>query len=92
MDVRSPLFQNIALIVAGVLFLNPIVATAASTMACTAAGSDTSPAVAQAMPPVAVISAATRLAASGSVQRKRGDGAPSPLFSCPTKETEPCKV
>ncbi|WP_420492663.1 hypothetical protein, partial [Phytopseudomonas flavescens] len=29
MDVRRPFFQHIALIVAGVMFLNPIVATAA---------------------------------------------------------------
>ncbi|PAU64831.1 filamentous hemagglutinin N-terminal domain-containing protein, partial [Pseudomonas indica] len=29
MDVRSPFFQNIALILSGVLFLNPLVATAA---------------------------------------------------------------
>lgn len=42
MDVRSPLFQNIALIVAGVLFLNPIVATAAQLAVDQAAGGNTS--------------------------------------------------
>ncbi|VXC34576.1 Filamentous hemagglutinin, intein-containing [Pseudomonas sp. 8Z] len=42
MDVRSPLYQNIALIVAGVLFLNPIVATAAQLAVDQAAGGNTS--------------------------------------------------
>lgn len=42
MDVRSPLYQNIALILAGVLFLNPIVATAAQLAVDQAAGGNTS--------------------------------------------------
>ncbi|WP_455232903.1 two-partner secretion domain-containing protein [Geopseudomonas aromaticivorans] len=42
MDVRSPLFQNIALILAGVLFLNPIVATAAQLAVDGKAGGNTS--------------------------------------------------
>ena len=42
MDVRSPFFQNIALIVAGVMFLNPIVATAAQLTVDAQAGGNTS--------------------------------------------------
>ncbi|WP_165497346.1 hemagglutinin repeat-containing protein [Phytopseudomonas dryadis] len=42
MDVRRPFFQNIALILAGVLFLNPIVATAAQLAVDSAAGGNTS--------------------------------------------------
>ncbi|WP_165497293.1 two-partner secretion domain-containing protein [Phytopseudomonas dryadis] len=42
MDVRSPFFQNIALILAGVLFLNPIVATAAQLAVDAQAGGNTS--------------------------------------------------
>ncbi|MGE8496477.1 MAG: DUF637 domain-containing protein [Pseudomonas sp.] len=41
MDVRSPLFQNIALILAGVMFLNPIVATAAQLTVDAQAGGNT---------------------------------------------------
>ncbi|WP_179538092.1 hemagglutinin repeat-containing protein [Pseudomonas sp. BIGb0408] len=42
MDVRSPLFQNIALILAGVMFLNPIAATAAQLTVDAQAGGNTS--------------------------------------------------
>ncbi|OLU29573.1 DUF637 domain-containing protein [Pseudomonas sp. PA27(2017)] len=42
MDVRSPFFQNIALIVAGVMFLNPIVASAAQLTVDAQAGGNTS--------------------------------------------------
>ncbi|XXF06809.1 DUF637 domain-containing protein [Pseudomonas sp. D2-3] len=42
MDVRSPFFQNIALILAGVMFLNPIVATAAQLTVDAQAGGNTS--------------------------------------------------
>ncbi|PZW45144.1 filamentous hemagglutinin N-terminal domain-containing protein, partial [Pseudomonas sp. URMO17WK12:I2] len=41
MDVRSPFFQNIALIVAGVMFLNPIVTVAAELAVDAAAGGNT---------------------------------------------------
>ncbi|YCH22787.1 hemagglutinin repeat-containing protein [Pseudomonas sp. D1-3] len=41
MDVRSPFFQNIALILAGVMFLNPIVATAAQLTVDAQAGGNT---------------------------------------------------
>ncbi|MFZ3205265.1 MAG: hypothetical protein WA161_15460, partial [Pseudomonas sp.] len=40
MDVRTPLFQNIACVLIGVLFLNPIVSTAAELTVAT--GSNTS--------------------------------------------------
>ncbi len=42
MDVRSPFFQNIALILAGVMFLNPIVASAAQLTVDAQAGGNTS--------------------------------------------------
>ncbi|MBB4818999.1 filamentous hemagglutinin [Pseudomonas alcaligenes] len=42
MDVRSPLFQNIATILVGVMFLNPIVSTAAELAVDAAAGGNTS--------------------------------------------------
>lgn len=42
MDVRSPFFSNLALILAGVLFLNPIVATAAQLAVDAKAGGNTS--------------------------------------------------
>ncbi|KIP90293.1 filamentous hemagglutinin N-terminal domain-containing protein, partial [Pseudomonas fulva] len=42
MDVRSPFFQNIALILAGVMFLNPIAATAAQLTVDAQAGGNTS--------------------------------------------------
>ncbi|TLX58759.1 heme utilization protein [Stutzerimonas nosocomialis] len=38
MDVRSPLFQNIAAVLAGVMFLNPIVSTAAELTAASGSG------------------------------------------------------
>lgn len=57
MDVRSPLFQNIALIVAGVLFLNPIVATAAQLAVDQSAGGST--AVTQAQNGVPMVNIAT---------------------------------
>ena len=41
MDVRSPLFQNIACILMGVMFLNPIVSTAAELTVDAAAGGNT---------------------------------------------------
>ncbi|MGY4532622.1 filamentous hemagglutinin family protein [Pseudomonas sp. TE3786] len=41
MDVRSPFFQNIACILAGVMFLNPIVSTAAELSVDAAAGGNT---------------------------------------------------
>lgn len=57
MDVRSPLYQNIALIVAGVLFLNPIVATAAQLAVDQAAAGNT--AVTQAQNGVPMVNIAT---------------------------------
>lgn len=42
MDVRSPFFQNIASVLIGVMFLNPIVSTAAELAVDAAAGSNTS--------------------------------------------------
>lgn len=57
MDVRSPLYQNIALIVAGVLFLNPIVATAAQLAVDRAAAGNT--AVTQAQNGVPMVNIAT---------------------------------
>lgn len=42
MDVRSPFFQNIASVLIGVMFLNPIVSTAAELAVNAAAGSNTS--------------------------------------------------
>ncbi|WP_435635991.1 DUF637 domain-containing protein [Pseudomonas solani] len=42
MDVRSPLFQNIATLLVGVMFLNPIVSTAADLAVDAAAGGNTS--------------------------------------------------
>ncbi|WP_301151112.1 DUF637 domain-containing protein [Metapseudomonas otitidis] len=42
MDVRSPFFQNIATVLIGVMFLNPIVSTAADLAVDAAAGSNTS--------------------------------------------------
>src|SRR5690606_28843054 len=57
MDVRSPLYQNIALIVAGVLFLNPIVATAAQLAVDQAAAGNT--AVTQAQNGVPLVNIAT---------------------------------
>ncbi len=42
MDVRSPLFQNIATVLVGVMFLNPIVSTAADLAVDAAAGGNTS--------------------------------------------------
>lgn len=42
MDVRSPLFQNMATILVGVMFLNPIVSTAADLAVDAAAGGNTS--------------------------------------------------
>src|SRR3990167_2781433 len=41
MDVRCPFFQNVATVLIGVLFLNPIVATAAELTIDAAAGSNT---------------------------------------------------
>ncbi|WP_123059225.1 filamentous hemagglutinin N-terminal domain-containing protein, partial [Metapseudomonas otitidis] len=42
MDVRSPFFQNIATVLIGVMFLNPIVSTAADLAVDAAAGGNTS--------------------------------------------------
>ncbi len=42
MDVRSPFFQNIATVLVGVMFLNPIVSTAADLAVDAAAGGNTS--------------------------------------------------
>lgn len=42
MDIRSPFFSNLALALAGILFLNPIVATAAQLTVDAAAGGNTS--------------------------------------------------
>jgi filamentous hemagglutinin len=42
MDVRSPLFQNVATLLIGVMFLNPILATAAELTLDAAAGGNTS--------------------------------------------------
>lgn len=42
MDVRSPFFQNIACVLMGVMFLNPIVSTAAELAVDAAAGGNTS--------------------------------------------------
>ncbi len=38
MDVRSPFFQNIAAVLAGVMFLNPIVSAAAELAAAAGSG------------------------------------------------------